>query len=198
VVAVWALGLVAVVGVALAGGRGDGEAVTAPSLAEASRASAAAPVVGTISKIDPPRSVIFLDSPATTDQVTTAEVVVRGDVRMDIAGIQVLLESSRGEPIVGRPVGPMSLDWHRDGPRRIPFVVALPLPDPRPSGPAVVQIVAFDDEGRVRGMFVRLIQIGARLDPTYGDATRRPSTGEDGLMGGITFGSNFGWRSDGR
>ena len=144
-------------------------------------------------------SVVFVASPGTTDQVlTTADVVVRGDVRMGITRIQVLLQSTSAEPIVARTVGPMILDWHRDGPRRIPFVVSLPLPDPRPSGPAVVQIVAYDIEGRVRGVFVRRVQVGARMDPTYGEVARRPATGEDGLMGGITFGSNFGWRSDGR
>ena len=184
---------------ALGGGPGGDEAVPGPSTAHVARASAAASVVGAVSSIDSLSSVVFVASPATTDQVlTTAEVVVRGDVRMSITRIQVLLQSTSAEPIAVRTVGPMSLDWHRDGPRRIPFVVAMPLPDPRPSGPAVVQIVAYDSEGRVRGVFVRRIQIGARVDPSYGDVTRRPSTGEDGLMGGITFGSNLGWQSDGR
>jgi hypothetical protein len=190
---------VAVVGVAVAGGALDPKAAPSPSAAQAPRASGAAPVVGAVSSIDPLSSVVFLASPATTDQVlTTADVVIRGDVRMGIARVQILLQSRSAEPIVVRTVGPMNLDWHRDGPRRAPFDVTLPLPDPRPSGPAVVQIVAYDISGRARGVFLRRIQIGALVDPTYGTGAMRPPTGEDGLMGGITSGTNFAWLSDGR
>ena len=195
----WALGLVAVVGVAVAGGALNRVAVPTPSAAPVPRASAAAPVVGAVSSIDPLSSVVFLTSPAKTDQVlTTDDVVVRGDVRMGIARIQVLLQSRSAEPIVVQSVGPMDLDWHRDGPRRVPFDVALHLPDPRPSGPAVVQIVAYDAAGHARGVFVRRIQIGALVDPTSGSGAMRPPKGEDGLMGGITSGTNFAWLSDGR
>ncbi len=195
----WALGLVAVVGVAVAGGVLNPEAAPAPSTAQVLRSSDVAPVVRAVSSIDPLSAVVFLAAPATTDQVlTSADVVIRGDVRMGIARIQVLLQSRSAEPIVVQNVGPMNLDWHRDGPRRVPFDVALPLPDPRPSGPAVVQIVAYDAAGHARGVFLRRIQIGTLVDPTYGNGAMRPPTGEDGLMGGITSGTNFAWLSDGR
>jgi hypothetical protein len=193
---VWGLGLLIVVGVAVAGGALDRDAVPPSSATQVPRASGAAPVAGAVSSIDPLSSVVFLSSPATTDQVlTTATVVIRGDVRMGIARIQVLLQSRSAEPIVVQTVGPMNLDWHRDGPRRVPFDLALALPDPRPSGPAVVQIVAYDAAGHARGIFLRRILIGALVDPTYGSGAMRPPTGEDGLMGGITSGTNFAWQA---
>ena len=195
----WALGLVAVVGVAVAGGLDGSEAAPAPSIAQVPRASDAAPVAGAVSSIDPSSSVIFLESPATTDQViTSAAVVVRGDARAGIERLQVLLQSRGAEPIVVRTFGPMNVDWHRDGPRRIPFVVTLPLADPRPSGPIVIQLVAYDAAGHARGVFLRRVLVGELVDPTYGNGATRPPTGEDGLMGGITSGTNFAWQSDGR
>jgi hypothetical protein len=199
-VAVWGLGLVAVVVAGLAGGALDGKAGGAPSSAVVARASVPASVASAPwSSIDPLSSVIYLDAPATTDQViTTSAVVVRGDVRAGVARLQVLLQSRSAEPMVVRTVGALSVDWDRDGPRRIPFVVPLDLPDPRPSGPAVVQLVAYDTAGHARGVFLRRIVIGALVDPTYGDGSARPPTGEDGLMGGITSGTNFSWKADGR
>jgi hypothetical protein len=196
---VWGLGLVAVVAVAVAGGEASGDAVPASSPAQVAGTSAEVPAVGGVSSIDRLSSVVFLESPAATDQViTSAAVVVRGDVRAGIERLQVLLQPRGAEPIVVRTFGPMNVDWHRDGPRRIPFVVTLPLADPRPSGPIVVQLVAYDAAGRARGVFLRRVQVGSLVDPTYGNGAARPPTGEDGLMGGITTGTNFAWQSDGR
>jgi hypothetical protein len=195
----WAVGLMAVVGVAVAGGGLDRQAAPSPPPTGVAEASPAVPAAAAASPIDRLSSVIFLESPSTTDQViTTASVVIRGDVRTGIERVQVLLQSRTAEPIVVRTIGPMNVDWHRDGPRRIPFVVTLPLADERPSGPMVVQLVAYDAAGHARGVFLRRIQIGALIDPTFGSGAMRPPTGEDGLMGGITSGTNFQWLSDGR
>ena len=51
------------------------------------------------------------------------------------------------------------------------FIITLPLPDPRPSGPAVVQIVAYDASGRAQEVVLRAIQIGALLGPASGGDT---------------------------
>ena len=194
----WALGLIAVVGVALAGGGLDRAAAPTRSPAIVAETSSVVPAPAAAS-IDRLSSVIFLASPATTDQViTTASVVVRGDVRTGIERVQVLLRSRNAQPLVVRTFGPMNVDWHRDGPRRIPFVVTLPLAEQRPSGPMVVQLVAYDAAGHARGVFLRRVRVGALIDPTFGNSAARPPTGEDGLMGGITYGTNFAWRSDGR
>ena len=146
-----------------------------------------------------PSSDIVLDSPGTINQlITTHDVVVRGYLQEGTGRVQVLLQSRGAEPIVVRTVEPMMLPDRRGRVLPPQFVVTLPLPDPRPSGPAVVQIVAYDGSGRARDMLLRPIQIGALLDPTYGDGSRRPPTGEDGLMGGITSGTNFAWLEDDR
>ena len=196
----WAAGLVVVVGAGWAGGVLDGEAGPAPSAAAVARASVPVSVADSSSlSTDRLSSVIYLDTPATTDQViTTSAVVIRGDVRAGIARLQVLLQSRTAEPMVVQTVGALSMDWDRDGPRRIPFIVPLELPDPRPSGPAVVQLVAYDLAGHARGVFVRRIVIGSLVDPTFGGGAWDPPTGEDGLMGGITTGTSFDWVSDGR
>jgi hypothetical protein len=185
----------------LAGGVLDGDADPAPSAAAVARASVpvSVSVEGSPSSDDRLSSVIFVDAPAITDQViTTSAVVVRGDVRAGVARLQVLLQSRSAEPMVVRTVGALSVDWDRDGPRRIPFIVPLELPDPRPSGPAVVQLVAYDLAGHARGVFLRRIVIGALVDPTFGGGAWDPPTGEDGLMGGITTGTSFDWLADGR
>ena len=146
-----------------------------------------------------PSSDIVLDSPGTINQlITTHDVVVRGYLQEGTGRVQVLLQSRGAEPIVVRTVEPMMLPDRRGRVLPPQFVVTLPLPDPRPSGPAVVQIVVYDGSGRARDMLLRPIQIGALLDPTYGDGSRRPPTGEDGLMGGITSGTNFAWLEDDR
>jgi hypothetical protein len=193
------LGLVVVVGAAVAGGALDGEARPLPSSSAVAHASVPVYVADWSSPIDRLSSVIYLDAPATADQViTTSAVVVRGDVRAGVARLQVLLQSRSAEPMVVGTVGGLNVDWDRDGPRRIPFLIALDLPDPRPSGPAVVQLVAYDTAGHARGVFLRRILIGTLVDPTYGDGSARPPTGEDGLMGGITSGTNFSWVADGK
>ena len=45
------------------------------------------------------------------------------------------------------------------------FIVTLPLPDPRPSGPAVVQVVVYDTSGRAQDVVLRAVQIGEVRGP---------------------------------
>jgi hypothetical protein len=61
-----------------------------------------------------------------------------------------------------------------------------------------VHVIAFEDGGHASEILLRTIRIGPALDPTYGDGSAHPPTGEDGLMGGITYGTNFAWQADGR
>ncbi|HUP54299.1 MAG TPA: hypothetical protein VM408_02240 [Methylomirabilota bacterium] len=191
------MGLVAVVAVAVAGGATSRQASVFPSASHAD-VSPRAPVVSVAPSGEAMSSLIFLDAPATSDQVvTTATVAVRGDLRLGVARLEILVRSTSAGPVAIQAIDSLSVDWRRD-PRRIPFVATLSLPHPRPSGPAVIQVVAYDRSGRERGVFTRRIQIGALIDPTYGNGAMRPPTGEDGLMGGITSGTNFAWLSDGR
>lgn len=99
--------------------------------------------------------------------------MVRGHVREASWRVQVVLQSRSAEPIVVRTGGPMTRPGDRDRSPGRTFVVSLPLPDPRPSGPAVVQVVAYDLSGRAQDMVLRSIQIGALLGPAAGADTGR-------------------------
>ena len=191
--------MLVVVGAALAGGGAAGEAIPAASPGEPLRPSSAATGAVLAPAADGESSDIVLDSPGAINQLITGRVVlVRGHLHEGTGRVQVLLQSNGAEPIVVRTVEPIILPDRRGRVLPPQFVVTLAVPDPRPSGPAVVQIVAYDGSGRARDVLLHPIQIGALLDPTYSDGSRRPPTGEDGLMGGITFGTNVTWLEDGR
>ena len=187
-----------VVGVAVAGGIGkeDAEAPSGPS-----GVPAVAPVVGPAPPVERApsvaSSVILLDWPSTsTSVVTTRDLVVRGHVPDDSGPIVVMLESRSPARMIVVTVNPTRLP---DGELRgmSAFRATMSVPDPRPTGPAVVHVIAFDAGGDATEVLLRTIQIGALIDPTYGDGSARPPTGEDGMMGGIPYGTNFSWQADG-
>lgn len=198
-VAAWGMGLLVVVGVALAGGLDDGDTAVRSSPAPRGGPTPAPVLVfSSTAPIEAGSPVIVLDAPATTNQlITTRAVVVRGQLLKDTAYVQVVLQSRSSESIVVRTVSPVTVPPDNDRSEGTGFVATLPLPDPRPSGPAIVQVVAYDYRGRARDVLLRPVQIGALLDPTYGATAGKPPTGEDGLMGGIPYGTNFAWMSDG-
>ena len=111
--------------------------------------------------------------------------------------VVVMLESSTAERLIVVTVYPVRVPDPGGSPPTSTFIGTLPIPDPRPLGPAFVRVLGFDATGTSATVVVRPIRIGAVLDPTYGDGSARPPTGEDGLMGGITSGTNFAWRADG-
>lgn len=169
----WGLGLVAVAGMAVVGGMeedGAGIAFAPPAgspgpsgLVAAPAASAATP------SLDPAWADVVVTSPARANQViTTRDLVVRGHVRESSWRVQVVLQSRSAEPIVVRTGGPMTRPGDRERSPGRTFIVTLPLPDPRPSGPAVVQVVAYDASGRAQDVVLRVIQIGAMLGPASG------------------------------
>ena len=157
-------------GVALAGGVGEDEAADlaltppgSPGPSGLVAASAAVP------SLDPAFADVALTSPARPNQViTTHDLVVRGHVRESSWRVQVVLQSRSAEPIVVGTGGPMTRPGDRDRSPGRTFIVTLPLPDPRPSGPAVVQVVAYDAGGRAQDVVLRPIQIGAVLGPASG------------------------------
>ena len=165
----WVVGLVAVVGVALAGGAEDqaagvdGEAVPSSGHAVAVAPSAAVPT------FDPAPADVALTWPARTNQViTTNDLVVRGHVREPSWRVQVLLQSRSAHPIVVRTGGPMTRPGDHDRNPGRTFIVTLPLPDPRPTGRAVVQVVAYDATGRAQDVVLRAILIAELLGPVSG------------------------------
>ena len=192
----WGLGLVVVVGAALVGRGVDGEAVVVAPSAPAQGVvgptpSGARPFSERV-PLDRWVTVIVLDAPARTAlPIATQEIVVRGHLLHDTAFLQVVFQSRSAGVILLQTIRPMTVPVGNDRSEGTAFVATLPLPEPRPSGAATLEIVAYDAFGKARDSVVRPIQIGPFLDPTYGGMAGRPPTGEDGLMGGITFGTNL-------
>ncbi len=67
------------------------------------------------------------------------------------------------------------------------FTVVLRIPDPRPIGPAVLQVSRVDPAGREAMMVERPLVIGPLAVPP--PQAQRPPLGEDGLVGGLVFGT---------
>jgi hypothetical protein len=203
-VAAWGLGLLAVIGGAIAGGHvgSDGTEAHATSAVAGAHATSleAASATGTGRFGDDiPAAVILLEFPRGAHPVITSrDVLVSGRVRDGTGPVVVMLESRAPERLITVTVNPKHLPDHRDSSHSSAFIATLPLPDPRPTGPAVVHVISFDPGGTATDILLRTIQIGPFLDPTYGDGAARPPTGEDGLMGGITSGTNFAWKADDR
>jgi len=194
----------AVIGGAIAGGHSGNDA--APSAAADATAHAATSSAepagatgrGRFDKDDILTPVVVLETPSEANAIiSTRGIEVRGRVREGGGPVVVMLESSTAERLIVVTVYPVRVPDPGGSAPTSAFIGTLPIPDPRPLGPAFVRVLGFDASGTSAHVVVRPIQIGAVLDPTYGDGSDRPPTGEDGLMGGITSGTNFAWRADG-
>ncbi len=191
----WGLGLIVVVGAALVGREADGAMTAEPSPSEHPVPASAAPsglqIAGRV-PLDRWATVIVLDAPARTDHpVATQQIVVRGHLLHDTAFLQVLFQSRSAGLLYLQTIRPMTVPLGNDRSEGTGFVATIPLPDLRPIGAATLQVIAYDARGQVKDVLFRPIQVGTLLDPTYGGMAAKPPTGEDGLMGGITFGTNF-------
>jgi hypothetical protein len=202
-IVVWGLGLLGVIGGAIAGGHSGSDA--APSAAadaaahdtRSSAETAEATGRGRFDSDDILTPVVVLDTPSeANDVISTLGIEVRGRVREGGGPVVVMLESSTAERLIVVTVYPVRVPDPGGSAPTSSFIGTLPIPDPRPLGPAFVRVLGFDASGTAAHVVVRPIQIGAVLDPTYGDGSERPPTGEDGLMGGITSGTNFAWKAD--
>ena len=122
---------------------------------------------------------------------TTREVVVRGRVAVTLGDVRIVLQSRAGTEIASASIDPTGhghADW-------VPFESRFRLAgDGEGEQPAF--IVAVDGDGRpiddVRHPFSvgRYLFIPASSGPAMEPATRSRRIGEDGLMGGIPFGTN--------
>ena len=204
-VAVWGLGLLAVIGGAVAGGHSRSDvAPLAAASATAQGTTSSAGTAGTTGMTrfdfdDVSTPVVVVETPIEANAViTTLDIEVRGRVREGGGPVVVMLESRTAERLIVVTVYPVRLPDSGDNAPTSAFIGTLTIPDPRPIGPAFVRVLGFDATGTSAQVVVRPIQIGEVLDPTYGDGSARPPTGEDGLMGGITSGTNFAWKADDR
>jgi hypothetical protein len=130
---------------------------------------------------------LALDQPARRDDVvTTRELIVRGRVARSAGLVRIILESRGGKPIATAAIDPTG-GGHGDW---IPFESRFQLAFPRPGGDMILFLIAVDENGIPIDAIRRRFSMGAIID-IPGTGSRRGSNGEDGLMGGIPFGTNF-------
>ena len=97
--------------------------------------------------------------------------------------MRVTLESSGGKLIASETLESVG--------GATPFRVDFPLSNPRPGGRMVVQVVAFTTHGIPLEVVRIPVEIGALLPgtPRHVGRTGEGTRGEDGIIGGIVFGS---------
>jgi len=129
-------------------------------------------------------ALLHVDAPSGPGAViTTPGLVVRGTRAVEAGPLRVTLESSGGKLIASETLESVG--------GSTAFRVDFPLSNPRPGGLMVVQVVAFTTHGIPLEVVRIPIEIGALLPGTprnvgrTGEGTR----GEDGIIGGIVFGS---------
>jgi hypothetical protein len=124
---------------------------------------------------------------------TMREVVVRGRVAERLGDVRIVLEWADGSRIASAPVDPTGHghgDW-------VPFESRFQLRTPPPGGAWPSFIIAVDRAGEpidaTRYPFTvrSYVFIPASSGPALEPARSIHTTGEDGFMGGIPFGTNF-------
>ncbi len=176
------MGLVAIVGFAAIGGQA----------APAERQAVATAIPSPSARVA--QRQVALDLPARRGEVvTTRELIVRGRVAIAAGEVRIMLESSNGKPIATAAVDPTG--FGHDG--WVPFESRFRLTTPRPGGEMVLFIVAVDGDGvpidAIRRRFTvgAIVEIPVPAGRTSGGSGERPTHGEDGLMGGLPFGTNM-------
>lgn len=204
------VGLATVVGFGVLGG-GSGTwrpGATSPAASHgvAALASAAPSDAGSVTQ--PPagatseplrseRDIITLEAPAHANaSIATRAIVVRGFLQAGTSRVQVLLQSRTAGAVAIDMAEARSEPHGGVGGSRLAFEAVLDLPEPRPFGPAVLQLVAYDGVGRARDMLLVPIQIGASTADSPLLTEMRTTTGEDGMMGGIVFDRSFTGEGD--
>jgi hypothetical protein len=194
VLGAWVVGLGAVVALAIMGA-GPTEERTAADVNRATASIAVAEPTGERS--------ISIDQPARRDQVvTTPDIVVRGEAGTDVTRIRVTLES-RGNKLLASEW----IDRAAGAGAAFPYEARFDARMPRPAGVMWVTATAFGADGVPIDARRRRIQLG-EIPARYPSGMRSylfpassglaiprvgpiHTTGEDGVMGGIPFGTNF-------
>lgn len=155
----------------------------------------ALPAVGADADATGERQVVVLSPAVQGAVITTRELIVRGYVRSSAGPVKIVVESSGSKVVAVRTVQPRGASSASDPGDRSHFSATFPLSNPRPGGRMVVQVIAYDMTGMPLDSLRRRITIGAFIDPGTAGLPGRPALGEDGLIGGIPFDTN--WSPDG-
>jgi hypothetical protein len=110
---------------------------------------------------------IVLASPAQAGMtVTTRDLVVQGYLQAGAEHVRVTLEA-RGNRVIDDATVVPALATN-DGPiaSRLPrFEVRFGLPNPRPNGRMIVQVAAYDGDGRMLDVIRRPFRVGRLIEP---------------------------------
>lgn len=163
---VWAVALLAIVAVALLG-RFTGSVDSGPRTAVVVFDPPAIPTTAPVQATTPPMpDLIVLASPADAGMtVTTRALQVRGYVEAAADTVRVTLEARGNRIIDDATVRPRLAFGERPEANRHPwFEVEFGLPNPRPNGRMIVQVMAYDREGNLLDVVRRPFRVGVVLD----------------------------------
>ncbi len=166
----------AIVGIGILGGRPTTTPDRRPAVALAPESSATDAGV-----IDP--EILVVTSPRGPGvEITTRRLTIEGHLHATTAVVSVSLEA-RGNRVIDTFVTQPTAT----------FQVGFDLPKPRPNGRMVISVVVLGPTGGLTDAIRWPVVIGAIAET----APPRPTLGEDGLMGGLVFGTTVDWRPDG-
>jgi hypothetical protein len=173
VLAAWLLGLAAVVGVAGLGRLAEpAEAGPRPAVIAFEPPTVAVTPAPTAAPAPTP-DLIVLASPAEAGvTVTSKELVVQGYLNQQFAAgpVRVTLEARGNRVIDDATITPaLALGELPILDRHVQFEVRFGLPNPRPNGRMIVQVVAYDRDGRILDVLRRPIRVGALLEAPAAD-----------------------------
>lgn len=166
VMAAWLLGLVVVVGVATLGRLAEstdaGPRTTVIAFEPPTRQATPAPSASAV----PTPELIVLASPAEAGvTVTSRELLVQGYLQVVGGTVRVTLEARGNRVIDDATITPALAFGERPSvDRHVQFEVRFGLPNPRPNGRMIVQVAAYDRNGRMLDVIRRPFRVGPLLE----------------------------------
>lgn len=171
--AAWLLGFLGIVGVALVGRLAEpaNPLATTALLAFEPPAGRSTPLTApSMAPPAPAPDMIELASPARAGiTITTRDLLVRGFLRVPTESIVITLEARGNRVIDAATIRPAMAPYTGpilQHPSR--FAVRFGLPNPRPNGRMIVQVVAYDGDGRIVDVLRRPFEVGPLLDAIDG------------------------------
>ncbi len=185
--------VVAIVSLGLFAGSPDASATEPTDGDPASPVPSAAPQFQSRLGTEPDQALILTSPARSGEEITTRQLTVSGYVVGEPIAIRISLQGRREREIDTVTVNPVR-STELTGPQRSGrFLATFDLPNPRPNGTMIVEVVLLTPEGRVVDLTRRRIVVGAivaeevDVDLVAEAGVVRRVVGEDGLMGGIPF-----------
>jgi hypothetical protein len=168
VMAAWLFGLAGVVGLGALGRLAEpGEAGPRSAVIVFEPPTVAATPVPTASPVPTPDLIVLAHPADAGVTVTSKELLIQGYLNQQFAAgpVRVTLEARGNRVIDDATVTPvLALGELPILYRHVQFEVRFGLPNPRPNGRMIVQVVAYDRDGRILDVLRRPFRVGALLE----------------------------------